>query len=114
MGLGEGDCNKNADCQKGLICGQRAHNDLLPWQTGVYLGPKTETGIDFCVLPVPHTVKRGNCGKTKGKCGPGEGDCDYNSDCQKGLACYQRNGYPNIPGLVDNAESVGMDYCWYY
>ena len=43
-------------------------------------------------------------------------DCDFDSDCEFGLICYEREGNDNgnVPSCVGNANTVGFgndDYC---
>ena len=40
-----------------------------------------------------------------------EGDCDYDSDCDVGLRCFQRDGYESVPGCSGSGQS-GWDYCY--
>ncbi|CAB9514575.1 expressed unknown protein [Seminavis robusta] len=50
------------------------------------------------------------CGN--GSCGPCEGDCDDDSDCQGGLVCFFRPGGSTIPVPGCSGEgSPGGDYC---
>merc|ERR1711957_629026 len=46
-------------------------------------------------------------GRNLGKC---QGDCDHNSDCNKGLICSQRSGYSKIPGCSGKGKK-DWDYC---
>merc|ERR1711957_524744 len=39
-----------------------------------------------------------------------QGDCDHNSDCNKGLICSQRSGYSRIPGCAGKGKK-DWDYC---
>ena len=36
-----------------------------------------------------------------------EGDCDYDSDCDVGLRCFQRDGYESVPGVFGK-WSIGV------
>ena len=38
-----------------------------------------------------------------------EGDCDYDSDCDAGLRCFQRDGYEAV--RVFGSGKKGWDYC---
>jgi hypothetical protein len=40
-----------------------------------------------------------------------EGDCDYDSDCDAGLRCFQRDGYESVPGCSGSGKK-GWDYCY--
>merc|ERR1711957_678352 len=46
-------------------------------------------------------------GRNLGRC---QGDCDHNSDCNKGLVCSQRSGYSKIPGCSGKGKK-DWDYC---
>merc|ERR1711957_878409 len=46
-------------------------------------------------------------GRNLGRC---QGDCDHNSDCNKGLICSQRSGYSKIPGCSGKGKK-DWDYC---
>ena len=38
-----------------------------------------------------------------------EGDCDYDSDCDAGLRCFQRDGYESVPGCSGSGKRrVGL------
>lgn len=43
-----------------------------------------------------------------------QGDCDYDSDCDYGLYCYQRARYESVPGCYETYQadySTNTDYC---
>jgi len=48
-----------------------------------------------------------NCCTSTNKCGVGEGDCDFNSDCQPGLSCGSNNCRQFHP-----AAPSWADCCW--
>jgi hypothetical protein len=95
---GEGDCDNDGECQSGLSC---VPDLQVP-------------GTDTCQTPppvCPHPVGHLDYCRDCGPCAEGEGDCDFNSECESGLTCVQ------IPG-VDTCQSdvcllpVGhLDYC---
>jgi len=39
-----------------------------------------------------------------------EGDCDYDSHCDAGLICFQRDGLSPVPGCNGNGQ-ISYDYC---
>ena len=48
-----------------------------------------------------HLINKGVSGcNSKSKCALCTGDCDRNSDCAKGLACFQRSGKTPIKGCA--------------
>lgn len=42
-----------------------------------------------------------------------QGDCDYDSDCEDGLTCFQRSSQDSVPGCQDGGEGFfsSVDYC---
>jgi len=87
-GLGDGDCDHNGECAKGLVCGT---NNC----------PVFGYGKDCCRKPTfkEHSVKTARCKgvkwdgccTTKTPCGEGDGDCDHNGECAAGLKCGTNN-----------------------
>ena len=81
--LGEcmGDCDRDYDCQYGLVCYQRSSSDLeVPGCNGM-----PEDSTDYCVQPATNQlVLMGNNGSpsTAFPLGQCEGDCDSDSDCE--------------------------------
>lgn len=58
---------------------------------------------------------------SKNPCDLGVGDCDRDTDCQKGLKCGQRNKGEKLPGLTGFEKFEGKggkdankdgDYCY--
>ncbi|CAL6391783.1 unnamed protein product [Bathycoccus prasinos] len=90
LGVCEGDCDKDSDCGIGLMCFQRGGNEPVPGCSGT---PKS--GWDYCV-PIKALDSSRNGGTGYGMC---EGDCDYDSDCDAGLKCFQRDGYESATPL---------------
>merc|ERR1711962_840414 len=74
----EDHCNPNP-CQNGGQCAvigdQSVMCDCDTGFTGSFCEEKMCDGGDSC------------CGAKWHKCGEGEGDCDYDTDCQNGLTC---------------------------
>jgi len=117
-----GDCDKDSDCQSGLICGD---NNCKDFHTGA--GNKD----DCCVYPNGGTGNRpsvwsnsntGSQAKGNSKlsgceanpsfrcctkhrpCALGGGDCSRDDDCQEGLVCGSnncRNFHPNADRKMD-------------
>ena len=101
-GMCEGDCDKDSDCQSGLTCFQRDGDEPIP---GCYGSGQTRS--DYCVAVKALDSSR-NGGTGYGLC---EGDCDYDSDCDAGLRCFQRDGYESVPGCSGSGKE-GWDYCY--
>jgi len=123
-GLGEGDCDSDAECQDGLVCG----NANCPGAT--LLSPadqptarKESSGNNDC-CHYPGQFYYVGCGRiiseinprrwgwydwwdrccsSGKKCGLNEGDCDWDGECQSGLEC----GTNNCPG----SNWSNMDDC---
>merc|ERR1712166_1419429 len=111
LGKCQGDCDHNSDCNKGLICSQRSGYSKIPGCSG-----KGKKDWDYCVpkpKPTKAVIKKNVLygddvsGRNLGKC---QGDCDHNSDCNKGLICSQRSGYSKIPGCSGKGKK-DWDYC---
>ena len=77
---GQGDCNKNSQCKKGLVCSQN-------------VGAKYGFGskVDVCEAKAPKLGQSGYCTKNS-RCSAGEGDCNKNNHCKKGLVCKHNVG----------------------
>jgi hypothetical protein len=118
LGMCEGDCDKDSDCQEGLICYQRDSSSDVP--TGCVGGGPGDIGThDYCAAPgTPKLVDLGAsmqnmpAGQTKlGQC---EGDCDSDNDCQPGLYCYQRDSSSDVPfgcSAGGKGDIPKHDYC---
>lgn len=116
--VGEGDCDYDSDCKGRLKCLQT--NRKRASVPGVYMENNIHTGLDICYDPLYTKTRlspaynRGDKGCTSAnKCQVGEGDCDRDSDCAKGLKCYQRSNGETIPGL----DGLGLvpynsDFCY--
>jgi hypothetical protein len=98
---GEGDCDVNADCALGLVCGANLGPQFrMPHGHGVCVAPHCadrsqnadETGTDCggadcgsCVTCAT-TPGANTCSPTC-RCPAGLGDCDADRECQPGLLC---------------------------
>jgi hypothetical protein len=110
LGLCEGDCDNDGECESGLTCFQRDGDEPVPGCTG-----RAKRGIDYC-----HSAGGGNelflagdNGEPSsvfplGRC---EGDCDNDTQCGPGLLCFQRRGTEAVPGCSGTGVS-GKDYCY--
>merc|ERR1712080_166957 len=81
--------------------------DNLPWNP---------TTMKFNIGST-EVVDLGSSGCTSSrKCGPCEGDCDSDNDCQSGLKCYQRtNSGQTVPGCDRTGyvkSTSDHDYCY--
>jgi len=106
LGLCEGDCDYDSDCDAGLECFERDGITNVPGCSGDGLG-----GYDYCFAPSPTDPLLVFLGATPGVIlGLCEGDCDDDSDCDAGLECFQRSTLENVPGCNGDGQS-GYDYC---
>merc|ERR1711872_439455 len=76
---GEGDCDSDSDCQRGLLCGD---NNCK--------GNSFDSTDDCCFKP-QFKCRGGDSCCRNGICGYGEGDCDSDDDCAHGLKCGSNN-----------------------
>jgi len=87
-GVGSGDCDNDAECGGGLLCGE---------DNGPAVGLSATT--DVCVNQRPpgcarmdrDAINQSLCTPSC-PCGPGEGDCDTDNDCIGSLVCGQNVG----------------------
>jgi hypothetical protein len=112
LGLCGGDCDEDYDCLHGLVCLQREDSDGTLAVPGCLGTP--EIGVDYCVKAKDgELIEMADDGVPEenfplGVC---EGDCDYDSDCEGSLRCYQRSDYEPVPGCTGDG-SDGSDYCY--
>jgi len=102
LGLCEGDCDSDSECEAGLVCFQRDGFETIPGCSGNGI-----SAYDYCVDPVLVTIGVDPSG-ILGLC---RGDCDTDSDCEGSLKCFQRNGSETIPGCIGSGQN-GYDYCY--
>nr|CAA67702.1 alpha 2 frustulin [Cylindrotheca fusiformis] len=125
LGLCEGDCDDDPDCEDGLICFQRDANESVPGCSG---GSSDRSRTDYCIkenpstppptpppapAPTPTSPGKLHLKITQsfplGRC---EGDCDRDVDCQSGLKCFQRDGGESVPGCSGgSSDHSRTDYC---
>jgi hypothetical protein len=96
-GIGGTDCQTNADCLSGLICVQEAgyrygfavgSDTCMPQHCTDRVQDSNETGVDTggdCGSVACDPA--GNICTVSCVCGKGQGDCDYNDECQSGMSC---------------------------
>eukprot|EP00980_Cylindrotheca_fusiformis_P016491 scaffold4914_cov108-Cylindrotheca_fusiformis.AAC.3 len=114
LGLCEGDCDDDADCQDGLICDQR--DGVVPVLGCIGVGG---SGWDYCTTEISTEGVLnfvGDYEKDYYELLECQGDCDWDSDCDVGLVCDFRDSGDGgvVPGCVGNAESFGngnYDFC---
>ena len=138
LGLCEGDCNSDSDCEGDLICFERGSTSSptrvqpVPGCDGV--GPSQK---DYCVKPLPISksiqfVKHyggqahdfyfdndGNpCTGTSNGCSQNNmplcsGDCDSDANCAEGLYCLEHGSPLVVTGCRDPRPAQGgADYCY--
>lgn len=100
-GVGQGDCDSDADCNAGLVCAFNRGADYgLPESLDVCEvsdDPSCTKAVgawDYCDDP--------RCGP----CTEGQGDCDADVDCAEGLVCAYNSGEQyGLPPTLDVCES---------
>ena len=93
----EGDCDKNDDCQSGLICGQDFNNCGKKWGT--------EKSYDCCIKP-----SLDYCSSTS-PCKKGFGHCKSHYDCEGDLLCGVKNCGSGWPSGYNCCMNPTVDYC---
>merc|ERR1719312_53749 len=96
-GLGGGDCDTDADCKSGLMCGTDNCRDFHA---------NAHQYADCCIeeLKCKGGNSDWNCCTSQNPCPINQGDCDSDSDCQDGLVCGKDNCqaiYPNAHPAAD-------------
>merc|ERR1711920_971115 len=99
-----GECDADSQCAKGLKCFQRTGTQPVPGCKG-----KGTSGWDYCYKPNPQLGGKNDAKAKNLKACIGE--CDADSQCAKGLKCFQRTGTQAIPGCSGKGTS-GWDYCY--
>jgi hypothetical protein len=101
LGLCEGDCDSDTDCEEGLSCFQRSDVEAVPGCDGAGL-----SGKDYCYdARKPLTT---GTGPVLGQC---EGNCATSNDCDWGLNCFERTGTEAVPSCSGEGVS-GNNYCY--
>lgn len=107
----EGDCDSDNDCLNGLKCWQRDTGEGIP--PGCGGDPKED--YDYCYSPEGRSLKSISVDPS-GKLAICEGDCDYDSDCEGGLFCWQRDQGSHegvaIPSGCYGNSLESWDYCY--
>lgn len=103
IGMCQGDCDTKEHCAEGLECFKRNVFDPIPdcYGEGAY-------DYDYCTRPA--LLSKGPAGHKYGPLGLCEGDCDIDEHCEKGLKCFQRTGFTQVPGCREEGE-FGFSYC---
>lgn len=113
LGRCEGDCDKDSECNEGLVCFQRDDEVSVPNCRGAgkpgwdycHLPHLTELGVDPKVFPEGHPAL---AEEGLGQC---QGECDFDSECAEGLTCFQRDEFEEVPGCQGQGLE-GWDYCY--
>lgn len=110
LGLCEGNCSLDEDCEGLLECFQRDGTEPVPGCLG-----EGSSDTNYCAYRSSSSMLflKGN-GKNPpsnyplGRC---EGDCDHDSDCDDGLTCFQRTSkMDEVPGC-EGLPILSNDYC---
>ncbi|CAB9527248.1 expressed unknown protein [Seminavis robusta] len=122
LGLCQGDCDNDGECDKGLRCFKRNAHDPVPGCDG---GESYNAGTDFCIpvggtgtgtgtttISNPSPPSARASARNGGSMGLCDGDCDGDSDCQNGLVCFQRSrGDPIPPECPSLNRGTQIDVC---
>jgi len=102
-GIGEGDCDEDMDCERGLVCGR---DNCRAWGSGF------DSTDDCCRDPCDG---EDSCCSRDNACKEGEGDCDSDADCEDELKCGKDNcrglGFDSTDDCCYNPKLVWGDQC---
>jgi len=102
LGLCEGDCDSDNECEGSLLCFQRANDESVPGCPG-----EGSIGTDYCFdRPINYLYSPLN----KSPLGLCEGDCDTDDECEGDLICEERSDFTEISGCVGTGVK-DSDYC---
>lgn len=100
LGICQGDCDEDSECDSGLICYQRSRGEAVPGCSG---GEADQSETDFCIKV---TTEEPEERQILGLC---EGQCQDDTSCEPGLFCYQRDEMGEVPGCTDIVENASAD-----
>ena len=119
LGLCEGDCDSDEDCEVGLYCFIKdSDTTSVPGCSGFdasrtdYCTKKTETSPTFPKpLPMLFVFEANPPDISNLPLKRCQGDCDRDSDCAEGLICYERPPHQTrIPGC-SGISTTRTDFC---
>ena len=88
LGMCQGDCDNDSECQGDLVCVQRDGFEKIPYCDGI-----GTFGSDYCSrLPVLERMGDNGTPPEAFPLGLCQGECDTDADCEGNLRCYQRMG----------------------
>jgi len=109
LGLCQGDCDDNSECEGDLVCFERIGEEEVPGCSGT-----VEGSFDFCVPPIHNGIPVldwvGHSSPDGSPLKVCQGDCDTDAECGEGLVCFQRNDYDAVPGCFGSGVE-DHDYC---
>ena len=106
-----GECDSDAQCAEGLLCFQRDNGEKIPGCTG----PGSAKYWDYCFDPSKssdYTKLGGSDNDTAKNLTACTGECDADSQCARGLQCFQRQRGEPIPGCWGKGGGPDWDYCY--
>ncbi|GAX26104.1 hypothetical protein FisN_24Hh023 [Fistulifera solaris] len=116
LGVCQGGCFSDTDCEPGLICYQRTTNRGVPYC--VLFQEQTDRRDNYCIPDpnIPSDVQYGGVLATTGVAGQlteCQADCSTDLDCVGDLVCYQRAASDGAPGcsLDPNMLASDADIC---
>lgn len=72
--------------------------------------------LGFAPISQPGVVNYvGECSEGGYLCGECEGDCDGDTSCKEGLACFEREGFERVPGCTGEGSTrdvFAKDMCY--
>lgn len=121
LGMCDGDCDTDDDCDGNLRCFFRDDFESVPGCDSPFPDQIGEYGLDYCFDTTGYLSWVGDdlnatsyetySDKITYPLGVCDGDCDDDDDCAEGLKCYNRYSDETVPGCINPypVDVVGTD-----
>jgi len=106
LGLCQGDCDNDDQCEGDLKCFQREEGTPIPGCRGSANG-----AWDYCYIASGSVELSGGNDDGATNLQVCTGECDTDEQCAEGLECFHRDSFETIPGCTGTGNE-GWDYCY--
>eukprot|EP00492_Amphilonche_elongata_P001940 TRINITY_DN2259_c0_g1_i1.p1 TRINITY_DN2259_c0_g1~~TRINITY_DN2259_c0_g1_i1.p1 ORF type:complete len:154 (+),score=24.49 TRINITY_DN2259_c0_g1_i1:158-619(+) len=106
LGLCQGDCDNDDQCEGDLKCFQREEGTPIPGCSGSANG-----AWDYCYIASGSVELSGGNDDGATNLQVCTGECDTDRQCAEGLECFHRDSFETIPGCTGTGNE-GWDYCY--